>query len=447
MAIQRFVRYGTTKDARHLGGIRDDVDGLVVGANMAVHARQALFGFIQTTMCGKPYIIDPLTHAFQHDITLLTSVNKKTGEIRLKRSWSRLRTEYGLPDYIELPELRALSPQDIDVPALAKLVVAFQSEFTSRELQDSPDRELYTWLESKQGEDGLSRPYGIIAPYFFPESGNEQEWLGLNRRCLEETRELIPDDTMLAEVLVPDVTDSEVVEAICNSLKGLKVDGILLWLDNFDEHTARAGELRAYIKLLQRLGKIADVVSLYGGYFSVVCGRIAGQPVGVCHGMEYGESRSVIPVGGGLPFARFYYPALHQRVRYRDSLPIVRQFLGSPEDYHQNVCSCSVCRDLVTRHGPSKAFELYGESREVSFKRKNQEVVIDYPTPEAAILCLKHYLEVKTREYSATDSEPGALLEEMREASERYRDIGGPGYVSHLNRWCTALKEVLSACG
>lgn len=78
------VRYGTPADQKFLlGEFVKTYDQLVINANMVAHAPAALASFLLQRAKNKPYFIDPQTHAFQHDITLLESDSPaKEGELR-----------------------------------------------------------------------------------------------------------------------------------------------------------------------------------------------------------------------------------------------------------------------------------------------------------------------------------------------------------------------------
>jgi len=68
------VRFGTAADQKFLlGDFLSTYDQLVINANMVAHMTSALASFLSVRAKNKPYLIDPQTHAFQHDISHLES--------------------------------------------------------------------------------------------------------------------------------------------------------------------------------------------------------------------------------------------------------------------------------------------------------------------------------------------------------------------------------------
>lgn len=89
-----WVRYGIAGDQKYLlDEFAPGYDQLVIGANMVAHMPAAISTFV-SQKAKKPFVIDPLTHAFQHGVENLLSTSKKSaGE--LKSSWSGLVKRYG----------------------------------------------------------------------------------------------------------------------------------------------------------------------------------------------------------------------------------------------------------------------------------------------------------------------------------------------------------------
>jgi hypothetical protein len=143
-----------------------------------------------------------------------------------------------------------------------------------------------------------------------------------------------------------------------------------------------------------------------------------------------------VPVGGGIPIARYYVPDLHVRVRYRDALRAFRaaSWLDSAEDFHENVCNCEECVRVLA--GDPNNFAQFGDSTTKSVRRGRGIVRIDYPKKETTEVCLKHYLQRKRREYLASTAMSAKdLLENLRLGAEKYEPILGPDGVSHLRNW------------
>src|SRR6266478_4389209 len=109
-----WVRYGIAGDQKYLlGQFAETYDQLVVNANMVAHMPSAMSQFLSQQL-KKPFVIDPQTHAFQHEVdSLISDSEKSVGS--LKRSWKRLVERYGEPlvSVIGAEEPRSLIPDDL----------------------------------------------------------------------------------------------------------------------------------------------------------------------------------------------------------------------------------------------------------------------------------------------------------------------------------------------
>ena len=86
-------------------------------------------------------------------------------------------------------------------------------------------------------------------------------------------------------------------------------------------------------------------------FFSILsAGELGGQSMtGVAHGPEFGEYRSVVPVGGGIPIPKYYMRELHIRMMYESALRLIENmgWRSDAETYYKNVCGCKECRDVI----------------------------------------------------------------------------------------------------
>ena len=254
---------------------------------------------------------------------------------------------------------------------------------------------------------------------------------------------------MFAGVVVSQgvILDEEARDRVIEGFSELEVDGFLLWVDSLDEENANVSELEGLLALARGLrgdDGAREVINLHGGYFSVLAAGKAGHSAlsGVAHGPEFGEFRSVVPVGGGIPIARYYIPRLHARTRYREALGIFREkgWLASASAFHENVCNCRECLDVLA--GDPDNFVGFGRSVVRSVPRRHGIVRIAFPTGETTIHCLKHYLQRKRWEYIAAARESrNDILESLLEEAKPLLDVVGVDGVAHLKRW----KKVLGA--
>lgn len=439
MPIDHWMMFGTFAEQRHfVYPSPDTYVGAIINGNMAAYAPDGLAAFLLERAGGRlNYIIDPLTHAFQHSPE---SVTDREGEP--KKSILGLAQAYG-DLFVRNVGKRPLLPKDFnddrELHGLTKNCLDFQS---SRLSQAMAENELVKYVTSNS--DDL-KPYALIAPYFYMTETTYRQWLPVCQRAIEHALEIAADRKVFASVVLSqgvilnDRARTEVVE----SLKAQRVAGYIVWIDELDEQTAGATRLSGLLALTRSLRENGrEVLNLHGGYFSILAaGKLGrGAMSGVCHGPEFGEFRGVVPVGGGIPIARYYLPHLHTRVRYRDAVRYLRgkRWLDSGSTFHTNVCACDEC--VQTLNGDAANFVKFGQGTAREVRRGRGITRIEYPTGETKLHCLQHYLQRKRIEYAFADS---ASEERIREDLENGRDalvdVAGLDGVSHLNEWLDVL--------
>ena len=68
MSVDHWMMFGTFSQQEVFAyPSRDTYKGVLINANMVVHAPTGLAAFLHERTATATYIIDPLTHAFQHD--------------------------------------------------------------------------------------------------------------------------------------------------------------------------------------------------------------------------------------------------------------------------------------------------------------------------------------------------------------------------------------------
>jgi hypothetical protein len=157
--------------------------------------------------------------------------------------------------------------------------------------------------------------------------------------------------------------------------------------------------------------------------------------------LEYGESRGVVPVGGGIHTAKFYFPALNTRLLFRDALRAVRAVGGhkSVDDFHKKVCDCKTCREEITSN-PETDFEKYGKARPIRFMRSGQSIAMGYPLPETKERTVKHYLWCKKNEYGYQCS-PDDLVRRLGEIKSKLEKTLDLENLSHCDLWAKIIKN------
>ncbi|MFX0136643.1 MAG: hypothetical protein ACFFDN_23595 [Candidatus Hodarchaeota archaeon] len=434
-------------------------DIISLNGNIVSHTPSGVASFVANT--GKKYFIDPQTHAFQHPtIHLKTEIKNKdkegSSQIDFKPSIVKLAKERLRGPFAQvIKNDRPILPIDffkdngeIDnniITQICENVIYFQTET----MTESLDEEALEFM----GEYSFN-PEFIIAPYFYLSPRRFEEWLKITLACLKKTKEIVTDlPVFLALVVSKEALDEgskTILEMISNDFTQ-RLDGILLWIDEHTEEDLSKSSIQRYIMFLKELKKITNTVyNSHGGYLSVLLGHseLDNLISGVGHSINYGESRSVIPIGGGIPMARFYYPSIHSRLRFGDSLSILlsKELLSSEDSYLSNVCSCRQCAKLIKeKKTVSEAFLVYGESKQITFRRRAGSIVrLEYPTKEAKQAASCHYLYNKAKEFKDIEArEMEDLLVEMENAYENIASYSGDELVAHLINWKNSIEQVL----
>jgi len=448
MSIDHWMLFGTFAQQGFFEyPTRGTYRGIIINANMAAHAPAGLAAFLLEKTARTSYIIDPLTHAFQHTPEAICN---ELGQP--KSSVKSLADEYG-------------EPVSSSVGRKALLPAAFAEESAVRDFSDRcvqfQRNQLTSFMKQSDAakyvdDSEIAPPYAVIAPYFFMTETTMDDWLKVNTACVRHvaSRGGGLGSKIFAAVVVDQgiLLDGSCVAKITEGYKDVSgVDGFLLWIDNLDEQGASSAALKSLLTLARGLRQSGrEVINLHGGYFSILAAGTPGSNAltGVTHGPEFGEFRGVVPIGGGIPIARYYIPDLHGRIRYADALRFLRAkgWLDNPSLFRENVCDCEVCVDVLQEG--AQHFIRFGESSVKRVKRRSGLVRIAYPTKAARELCLKHYLQRKHKEYvAASEARASILLENLLAGASKYEDVAGLDGVEHLRLWHKVLSESGSSDG
>jgi len=441
------VRYGISADQRYLTGeFLGTYDAAAINGNMVAHIPAALAQFLgdrATQAQVKPFIIDPLTHAFQHDPSkICTTVETEEGaETQPKASIRKMSDAFGEP-VASRAGTEAVLPSDFNDPGLrdafCQRVVSFQLDTINNQAQEKKFMKYLRHI----GIDGMV-PDVVIAPYFWMTPATVGEWQPINRAFIESAAKHARGASVWAQLVITQdlLLSKERRDALAKEYGSSTCQGVLIWVDQFSEHDASYEHLSAFAQFAQALSKTYTkrVINLYGGYFSILLCQLpeVGVLQGVCHGLEYGEDRSVVPVGGGLPMSKFYLPAYHRRLRFGDAVRAIQKLGGfdSVDRYHEIICDCVTCREVITGN-PSEDFAAYGNTTPIQFKRGDQVVTLNYPTKETKDLCLRHYLHNKRKEFEA--SKVATAIDASQELEKHYEGAArllGAGEAAYLKDW------------
>lgn len=439
MPVDHWMMFGTFKEKDFFSYPSPNTyKGILINGNMAAYAPGGMAAFLMEKTAGVDYIIDPQTHAFQHAPQFVHN-NKE----ELKSSFSKLCSQYGEP-VLSKAGISPVQPSDFDDVKKRKFVenvILFQKNALSSLMVEAESNK-YLDLTQEQ-----LHPYSLIAPYFYLNEININDWKELSKDFVKIAREFSEDKKLFAMVVISQgiLTNKELLYEISNEFGTLDCDGFLVWVDDLDEHTASMSELDGLLQLCNGLkgdnGK--EVINIRGSYFSVLAAGNGGDGFldGVGHGPEFGEHRAVVPVGGGLPIARYYIPRLHTRIRYRDALGYFQglNYLKDSQTFHDKVCNCQECRQVI--NGNIDNFYLFGDYNFKSFNRGGALVRMEYPTRETSVRCLKHYLNKKAKEYYfASEYSKEELLNSLEHKYNEYVPVASQDNVSHLIKWKKVLE-------
>lgn len=432
--MEILVRFGTHQDRKYVvGGASPHkffnselYDRLILNANMVEISASACGAIVTTT--NKPFIIDPITHAFGHSPIYIQS---KDGTI--KRGISELAGRYGDLVIQAVTQGRAVISRDFKDPAkvadFCSKVIHFQRSRLREAL--APD--------AKYLDEGDAVPEWLLAPYFLLTAGNMETWLDINCLLIGESAQTVGHGEELHGVILIEralLSQEDYLNTIIARYADQPVRGYLLWVSDLPETEISTWEGRNLQRLVSALAGIGkSVYAAYGGYFSLLLSK-AGMS-GICYGPGYGEARNAVPVGGGLPSAKYYLPPVHARLPHREvQLAISHKPV---EEFYEQVCACPVCRSVM--HGGPNEFSQFGLSERRS-KLTPDGVYVEYefPTERTKEICNFHFLHSKRVEAEIVElADVPVLLEQLDCARLEYEPYLGSAGVDHLSNWKNAL--------
>lgn len=461
--LKHLMRLGTHGEKKYFKDFKSNYDAIIINANMIAHTVNSMSTFLGCEL-SKPFIIDPQTYAFQSYTHLLQqNKNKKNlSDAKLKKSFQSLINKYGefLNDII-VNQKRSIKSSDFvgdknssNLENLCQNVLAYQQNTITSETTTNSEYSEYIQyeLENCSEDNSLAlKPEFLIAPYFYMTRNTYKSWIDINIESINKSKQIVQSQSEVYAQIVMDkdiLLDSEKINDLCLKYKNSAADGFLIWLDKFDEKDVSDLYLDNFIQFLKNLKAIKKTIyQIYGSYFSIILTKDILS--GVCHGMEYGENRDVYPVGGGVPVSKFYYPALHKRLLYRDALDVLLRmdYLKDKNTYFENVCNCRNCHEIINI--PIEDFSKYGDVNSTTFKRKsgNREstVTMDYPTTDAKDLCLRHYLYNKINEFKHVEAlSYSECANELNDSYNQYYDLLGDN-IDYLNTWYNIISRLDSS--
>jgi len=428
--LRHFVRLGTHAEKDCLFRASPTFDGLILNANLVEGTPGACASLI--SKLGKPYIIDPVTYAFALSPSYLMSPQLDGAgarKLKAKRTFRNLANRFGHPFEQNLG-VRALSPESLtqsDIDAVVESVLVYQLD----RLQDE-------WQGAKAlGGREPPRAECLVAPYFPLPYQRKEPWLTLNLEMAGRAGAIHSGVPVYAVVCLDRrFLQGTELKDIASEYAHTGVSGYLLWISDLTEQSISREELDGYVELVDELsGGGRRVFNMYGGYLSAVL-HCFGM-TGFAHGIGYGERRDIAPpVGGGPPPARFYLPPLHALSSFVDALSAISG-LDDAATYYREVCDCPVCHRVIGDDLKRNILK-YGRMSEPRGPTARR-----YPTQRARELCRLHYLAARSLEVQkVVHRSPSELIQEMREAAEKYA-AHGLAETDHLLVWANGIEEHL----
>ncbi|HUZ49129.1 MAG TPA: hypothetical protein VMW12_05220 [Candidatus Dormibacteraeota bacterium] len=413
-----FLRIGIHSEAEIFQKARPLYDALIFNANL-VEATPGACAALAYRL-GKPFLIDPFTHAFSLNPKYLMSKSKgKTQQVRVKRSFAGLAGRY----FSSAPFLgeRALAEADVSVDEFTLRVLDYQKTILT-----GPGEEL---VNMANADPAVFVPKWLLAPYF--PLRKSMSWLEINLKCLESA---LKSDAQCAGVIAVELSAlrNDAWKVVADRYCALKPKTLFLWIESFDEDQAEEADLKLYCDLVRYLSdQGVAVVNLFGGFFSCLAQCIG--LTGFAHGLVYGENKSFTPVvGGGQPPPRYYMKPAHVSMNVRGAELVLGGLSASA--YLANVCDCVICSGLFDDEQDVTRFAQFAEA-------SDQGKFM----PRAYALCRYHFLFARHDEISKMQSlTPGERIESLVKNIEFLQGIDAEESVEHLLTWIKVIKTVCS---
>jgi len=456
---KHIYHYNVHSEKRYfLNPYRDMYDIICFNGNIVSYTPAAIAALVATTC--KPFFIDPQTYIFQHNTNYLKKdvSDKGSGnppKLEFKKSIIKLAKERLCHPFslviendkpLKIEDFKNNGTFDLDlIKSFTKCVLEFQENVVNNSLNEDDK----AYIES----DKLIKPEFLISPYFYLQDDNFVEWLDLNIECYKASKDISKTeynnkDVFFMVILSTDILD-DFNDELSKKIEDINsIDGMLIWIDGHEEETLSKLELKTYYEFLKNIKKHTNIIyNIHGGYFSLLLSHNDKKLLnGLGHAINYGESRGVVPVGGGIPLARFYYPDIHSRLKFVDSLSIVltNNYLSSEDIYYENVCKCNKCIEMIRASKTVEdAFNIYGVSKSVTSARKNFIVNLNYPTAETREAASLHYLFNKHYEFQKMNAANtlNDLVNELKHTYDKFSINTDLKIIAHLLKWHKVLIE------
>lgn len=442
------LRYGTVAEKIHLEKAISAYDYLSINGNSAAYVSSAISKFIVEKFFSKPdkgYFIDPITYAFQGNINLLWAKSKATGEENIKKSVKKLIDAYGFPA-TKVNNKVPVNVSDFNDEEIMKSfchnVLSFQYDLVYDHISENDLQKYLDYIAPDQSKNiPQLRPKFIIAPYFYLDTEDLffEEWIKLNAKFLRlsilESKNKFSNIDVFGQIVISKsvLLDHNAMKKIANLYRNIDCAGFTIWVDDLNEHEASEKELLGLVQFLKEMKAVntKPIYNMYGGYFSVLLNhKEISLLSGVSHGLEYGESRKVYPIGGGIPVSKYYYYPLHQRMDFTKAFYLLehanivdlhQENWGTTDKYYSQICSCGQCKKIMKTEMIN--FVEFESKEFYEIKRNEQVLRRKKASSDTKQNCLYHYLLCKKIEFSSLNNNSlSSLLHSLLSAGHLYGD-------------------------
>ena len=451
--MKHIIRYGTSSDHADLIELLDTYDMIVINANSVTNSQNSIANFLVRNICAKGnkgYYIDPITYAFQDHLELLHSKIKDVNKAQSTKDKSELLKQPIKPTFDKLIGIygdilegirknEPLQPGVILNEMHENMLLDFCANilnFQKFAIKDAAEQNgILKYLEyDNVYADKDIQPKFAIAPYFYMDTDQYGEWLPLNTKLYEICQRIDNKSTEIRiEIFISKniLHNRDVLRKLADSYISTGCEGYILWVEGFEETLASQDEidnLLYFLKLFQ--GK--SIYNAYGGFFSILLGHDDIKLLdGVSHGLEYGESRTGFPVGGGLPSSKYYFFPLHRRLKYLESFELLekRHYLntgaflwGRSQAYLKEICRCKVCRELMPEY--MLGFENFRSTGMYEVRHSGHTQRRTKATRSEKITCRRHYMYCKKVEFIYVHRRKlNDILQNLTESEKVYRHL------------------------
>ncbi|MFX4237469.1 hypothetical protein ACOL20_04020 [Aliarcobacter butzleri] len=425
--LKHLIRYGTAQDNQFIKEHASSLDLLAINANLLCHHSENISRAIYVDFSKIGYFIEPKLYVYQNDLRYI-----KKNDI-VKKSYTILANQYNLEYIIDRNEhLQVKELTDNKLEELVECTFDFQQNW----VYDNLNEEL---KEFSKLSNLKKEPEFLVIPSFYIRDIEDMEWYYLNLKLIQKSlqyKNQYNQKNMYANLIIGQeiLNNTELIELILNEYS--IADGLLLWINNFNELSVDEKNIESLIYLVQTYKKQnpqKEIFSLYGGYFQELLNNIGLD--GVCHSVAYGESKEVCSLGGAPVVQKYYMPNLFQRMKPETMIKLLHNLkLKNKYQFYEKVCDCGICKINIFDDNIYNRFLTYLDAIDDNNTSRNN----------ARINCIKHYLEVKCNEFiNITERDFLILIEELKEIFDTYidKEYLEKEDIYYLQKWYNCLKK------